>query len=165
MAEGGDPWQIWLDRHGAALVLFARQWVKSHADAEDVVQDAFVNFWKSRERVAAPVAYLYSCVRRGALDWQRSGKRRLRREEAMARSEAEPMFAGACEHDERRMAIEAALVALPEKQREVVVLRIWGELSFRQIGAALQVSADTAASRYRYGLAKLHEALAEESIL
>jgi RNA polymerase sigma-70 factor (ECF subfamily) len=164
MAGGSDPWKLWLDEHGAALVLFARQWVASHADAEDVVQDAFVRFWRSRHRVAEPVAYLYACVKHCGLDWQRAGKRRSRREEAHAKAETEPMFYGPLEQDERRTAIEAALASLPEKQREVLVMKVWGGLTFNQIAEALAVSIDTAASRYRYALARLHEELAEEPI-
>ncbi len=164
MADDSERWKRWLDQHGAALVLLARQSVASHADAEDVVQEAFVRFWRSRERVAEPVAYLYACVKRCGLDWQRAGKRRSRREEARARPEAEPMFAGALEQNERRTAVERALAILPEKQREVLVMRIWGGLTFSQIAAALEISADTAASRYRYALDKLQEALTEESL-
>jgi RNA polymerase sigma-70 factor (ECF subfamily) len=164
MAEGHEDWTVWLDRHGPALVLFARQWVGSRADAEDVVQEAFVRFWRSRERAREPAAYLYACVRNCALHWQRSGMRRSRREEAAARPEAETWFAGALEQEERRTVIAAALGELPEGQREVLVMRIWGGLSFPQIALALQVPANTAASRYRYGLARLREALAEESI-
>ena len=164
MADDSELWKRWLDQHGPALVLLARQSVASHADAEDVVQEAFVRFWKSRERVAEPIAYLYACVKRCALDWQRAGKRRSRREEAQARSEAEPMFAGPLEQNERRTAVERALANLPEKQRAVLVMRIWGGLTFSQVAAALEISADTAASRYRYALNKLQEALAEESL-
>ena len=164
MADDSDLWKRWLDQHGPALVLLARQSVASHADAEDVVQEAFVRFWKSRERVAEPIAYLYACVKRCALDWQRAGKRRSRREEAQARSEAEPMFAGPLEQNERRTAVERALANLPEKQRAVLVMRIWGGLTFSEVAAALEISADTAASRYRYALNKLQEALAEESL-
>jgi RNA polymerase sigma-70 factor, ECF subfamily len=156
--------QQWLDEHSAALILLARQWVPSHADAEDVVQDAFIRFWRSRERVSEPAAYLYACVKRCALQWRRAGQRRLRREEAAARTEAEPLFAGGLEQEERRAAIEEALVDLPESQREVLVMKIWGGLTFVQIGLALSIPAETAASRYRYALAKLHEAIAEESI-
>ena len=164
MADGSDPWKFWLDEHGPALVLLARQWVASHADAEDVVQEAFIRFWRSRERVADPVAYLYSCVKHCGLDWQRAGKRRSKREEASARPEAERLFAGPWEQDERRIAVEAALQSLPEKQREVLVMKIWGGLTFNQIAEALAISIDTAASRYRYALARLHEQLAEEPI-
>ena len=164
MADGSDPWKLWLDEHGPALVLLARQWVASHADAEDVVQEAFVRFWRSRQRVAEPVAYLYACVKHCGLDWQRAGKRRSRREEASARPETEKLFAGGPEQDERRIAVEAALHRLPEKQREVLVMKIWGGLTFSQIAEALAISIDTAASRYRYALARLHEQLAEEPI-
>jgi RNA polymerase sigma-70 factor (ECF subfamily) len=164
MAAAADEWAAWLDRHGAALVLFARQWVAGRADAEDVVQEAFVRFWRSRHRATDPAAYLYACVRHCALDWQRGRARQARREAVAARPEAEPLFAGPLEQDERRAAIAAALGRLPESQREVLVMRVWGGLSFPQIAEALGVSANTAASRYRYALAKLREQLAEESI-
>ena len=159
-----DDWAVWLDRHGAALVLFARQWVLDRADAEDIVQEAFVRFWRSRQRAADPTAYLYACVKHCALDWQRGRKRQTRREAAAARPEAETLLVGSLEQDERRAAIDVALRNLPENQREVLVMKIWGGLTFPQIAAALQVSANTAASRYRYALAKLREQLAEEPI-
>src|SRR5438105_117486 len=155
MVDGSDHWTVWLDHHGAALVLFARQWVASHADAEDVVQEAFIRFWRSRHRVVDPAAFLFACVRNCALDFRRERSRQARREEAVARPEEETLFAGALEQDDRRAAIEAALRDLPENQREVVVTKIWGGLSFPQIAEALQISANTAASRYRYALAKL----------
>jgi RNA polymerase sigma-70 factor (ECF subfamily) len=160
--SAGDDWAEWLERHGAALVLFARQWSPSRAAAEDAVQEAFVRFWRSRHRAQDPTAYLYGCVKRCAIEMTRSSSRRSRRERASARDEAAPMFACDLERDERRAAIEAALVRLPEPQREVLVLKIWGGLSFPQIAAAVNVPPDTAASRYRYAIAKLREQLAEE---
>jgi RNA polymerase sigma-70 factor (ECF subfamily) len=164
MAGARDEWTVWLDQHGAALLLLARQWVTSRADAEDVVQEAFVRFWRSRQRATDPAAYLYACVKHCALDWQRGRLRQSRREEAVARPEAETLFSGPLEQAERRAAIAAALGQLPQSQREVLVLKIWGGLSFPQIAQALGISANTAASRYRYALAKLREQLAEEPI-
>ena len=159
---GDDDWTDWLDRHGAALVLFARQWVPSHADAEDVVQEAFVRFWRSRPKADDPTAYLFACVRSHALDWRRGQSRRARREAAAARPErTEPLFAPRLEQDERRAALEAAVATLPAEQREVLVLKIWGGLTFPQIADALGLSPNTAASRYRYSLAKLREQLTE----
>ena len=160
----GDPeeWADWLDRHGAALVLLARQRVASRADAEDVVQEAFIRFWRARGRAIDPVAFLYTCVSRCALDWQRTRGRRSRREQLAARPEADPYFAGATDQDERRAAVEALLRGLPEDQREVVVMKIWGGLSFPQIAEALRISANTAASRYRYALDKLRARSTEE---
>jgi len=164
MSLNGDPWMAWLREHGAALVLLARQWVVSRADAEDVVQEAFIRFWRSRERIAEPVAYLFACVKHCALDAHRGRQRQLRREMATARPEAEPLFSGPLEETERRAAIEAALRELPGDQAEVLVMRIWGGLSFPQIAAALDAPVNTVSSRYRYALAKLRGVLAEEPI-
>jgi RNA polymerase sigma-70 factor (ECF subfamily) len=64
------------------------------------------------------------------------------------------------ESDDRRVAIEDALQRIPPEQREVLVLKIWGELTFEQIGTELALSPNTAASRYRYALAALRQELA-----
>jgi RNA polymerase sigma factor (sigma-70 family) len=164
MADDSDQWAAWLEQHLAVLVLFARQWVPHRADAEDAVQEAFIRFWRSRGRVAEPAAYFYACVKHVALDWQRNRKRRTRREEATARPEDTAFFVGSLEQNERRASIEDALCHLPESQREVMVMRIWGGLTFPQIASALRISENTARSRYRYALAKLSEHFAEESI-
>lgn len=163
----GSGWTTWLRRHGPAMVLLARQIVSDRADAEDVVQEAFVRFWQARGRADDAVAYLFTCVRSAALDWRRSGRRRERREGAAARPEVAgnpSMFADGLEDRERRAAVEAAIATLPEPQREVLVMKVWAKLTFPQIGAALGVSPDTAASRYRYALQRLRGQLAEEMI-
>lgn len=165
MARGSEQANAWLERYGAALVLLARQWVSARSDAEDVVQEAFIRFWRSRHRVADPAAFLFTCVRNCALDWKRERTRQSRRDEVAARPEEEPLFTGSLEQEERRGTIDAALRRLPESQREVLVMKIWGGLSFPQIAAAQQISANTAASRYRYALDKLRQELAEEPIL
>ena len=59
-----------------------------------------------------------------------------------------------------RLAVESALRELPDEQREIIVLRVWGQMTFEEVAAALDISPNTAASRYRYGLAKLKERLA-----
>ncbi len=165
MAFGGDDWDRLFERHGPALVLYARQWLAVRADAEDVVQETFVRYWRSRERVADPAAFLFACVRNCALDWQRERARRTRRDEAVARREEEPLFTAQIEQAERQLNIETALRGLPAEQRDVLVMKIWGGLSFAQIADVLAISANTAGSRYRYALAKLREQLAEKSIL
>lgn len=163
----GPDWEAWFDATAPALVLFARQWVESHADAEDVVQEVFVRYWRSGRHLAAdPKAYLFASVKRAALDARRGRLRRERREADATRRRRpdDPVFACEVERDEWRAGVEAALVLLPSTQREVLVLKVWGGLTFPQIGAVLGVSPNTAASRHRYALDALRRLLAEEAL-
>jgi len=53
--------------------------------------------------------------------------------------------------------LQSALRGLPEQQREVILLHVWGQMSFEEVANALEIPPNTAASRYRYGLSKLRE--------
>jgi RNA polymerase sigma-70 factor, ECF subfamily len=161
LAGDSDGWRDWLARHGAALLLFARQWSAKRADAEDAVQCGFIRFWKTRSRANDELAYLYSCVRTAAIDQGRRERRRHARE-INANHNDSPPFIVEIERSERQALIEAALKVLPADQREVVVMKIWGGLTFAQIAETLGISLNTAASRYRYALARLQSELSEE---
>jgi RNA polymerase sigma-70 factor (ECF subfamily) len=156
-----DHWRQWLDRHGPALLLFARQWSATRADAEDAVQDGFVRFWRTRETARDLLPYLYTCVRSAAMDLGRGQRRRVRREQGTGSREVSA-FEFPAEQRERDAAIDVALSQLPGDQREVVVMKIWGGLTFAEIGEALGVSLSTAASRYRYALTRLEQELSAE---
>jgi RNA polymerase sigma-70 factor (ECF subfamily) len=161
-----DQWHIWFDRHQAALLLLARQHLSSRDEAQDAVQDGFVKFWKSREHADDPAAYLFACVRSAAIDLRRSGRSRKAREHAVATDAPQqtesPLLTGPPELDERRQMIESALTTLPAEQRETLVLKIWSGLTFAQIAAVLCISANTAASRYRYAVERLQSLLSAE---
>jgi RNA polymerase sigma-70 factor, ECF subfamily len=164
MEESSDheSWTHWLRQHGPRLLLLARQWTRSAADAEDVVQDAFVRFWRHQRNLpGSPFALLVTSIRRAAIDLGRRESRRAAREEAAAAGEPadtwfEPEMDG---NDERRAALETAIRALPEAQREVIVMKIWNEMTFEEIGRALDCPANTAASRYRYAMTALRREL------
>ena len=160
-------WLDLLDRHAAALILFARQWCPSHADAEDAVQEAFIHCWRSQVKIDDSVAYLFTCVKHAALDQQRGTKRRWRRE-ATVGSQSQPTnescFVSAIEEQERTAIIEHHLGQLPQDQREVVVMKLWGGLTFSQIARVLEASPDTIASRYRYALQTMRRLLPQEQV-
>ena len=101
-------------------------------------------------------------MRRAALDLARRDDRRAGREERAAGlpEEAVAWFERPLEGDERRVAVEEAIRRLPDEQRDVLVLKIWGELTFEQVGRELEISPNTAASRYRYALGALRRELA-----
>ena len=66
------------------------------------------------------------------------------------------------EQDEHKQALLRAVERLPNQQKEVITLKIWGELTFDEIGRSLDLSLNTVASRYRYALQKLKEWLPAE---
>lgn len=158
-----NTWKHWLEAHGPKLLLCARQWTRSLADAEDVVQEAFVRYWRHQRHLPGePQALLITSIRRAALDHARRHARRTLREEKAdgGLEEREYTFEALPGEDaDRRREIEIALQRLPAVQREVLVLKIWNELTFEQIGATLEIPPNTAASRYRYALAALRKEL------
>jgi RNA polymerase sigma-70 factor (ECF subfamily) len=163
-AHDQETWKDWFQRHGPKLLLCARQWTRSLADAEDVVQDAFVRFWRRQRGLGGePLALLLTSVRRAAFDAARCDSRRQLREKRAdgGREDNAPLFESLVEGDDRRRIIESALCRLPAEQREVLALKIWGELTFEQIAAQIGISPNTVASRYRYALAALRKDLIE----
>ena len=149
-----DNWKVCFSELAPGLVLFARQFVRTGADAEDIVQDAFVRFWR-KEHSIQNRGLLYATVRTVALDLLRRDTRRARRE-ANASLEMELVTAPEFDFDDgAQQELAAAVDLLPVEQREVLVMKIWNELTFAEIGEALGISQNTAASRYRYALAAL----------
>jgi RNA polymerase sigma-70 factor (ECF subfamily) len=163
-AHGNSAWSKWFELHGPKLLLCARQWTRSLADAEDAVQEAFVRFWRGQRSLGGePFPLVITSIRRAAIDLARGNLRRTRRElHASDPSEGnEALFEPLVDGDERRRAIEAAIKRLPDEQREVLVLKIWGELTFGEIALQLGIPPNTAASRYRYALTALRHELSE----
>jgi RNA polymerase sigma-70 factor, ECF subfamily len=171
-APAASAWREWLELHGPKLLLFARQQTRSHEDAKDIFQDALVKLVekvRSGEFVGGQEAwqpYLYTAIRRLAIDLSRRDDRRRRREDNVtADAEAEqheafhPWFESENSDDETRSQLEESLKELPEKFAEVITLKIWGERTFAEIGETLGISQNTAASRYRYGLEALKRSL------
>jgi RNA polymerase sigma-70 factor (ECF subfamily) len=156
-----EDWKVCFSELAPGLLLFARQWVRSAADAEDVVQEAFVRFWR-RNLSIKNRALLYAAVRSAALDLIRRDSRRARREVQVfgeADRTVQPQFE---QLDDSQRELVAALDGLPHDQREVLVMKIWNELTFAEIGEALGISQNTAASRYRYALGNLRKTLHNE---
>jgi RNA polymerase sigma-70 factor (ECF subfamily) len=153
-----EDWKTCFAQLGPALLLFARRWTNCRADAEDIVQEAFVRFWR-RQHSIENRALLYATVRSTALDRLRSDQRRARREAVVAADGMEPFEAPFIAADEGQQLLAAAVERLPNEQREVVILKIWNELTFAEIATILEISQNTAASRYRYALGALKKTL------
>ncbi len=156
-AEQSD-WEQWLVEHVPALLLFARQQTRSEGDAQDVLQEAAVECWeRQRNGGTPPLPLVFATIRRRAIDLARSNERRAQRESVAGAEGPQVWFDGTAEERERSRLLQEALSGLPEIYREVVNLRIWGGLTFAQIAEVLDIPANTAGSRYRYGLDHLRK--------
>jgi RNA polymerase sigma-70 factor (ECF subfamily) len=135
------------------LLLYGRALGLSHSEAEDVLQDTFVALMNRAEPLQ-PEHYCVRTFRNRALNYRRSLWRRLARE-----WESQRWFERSPSDSPAEQEAMHALAGLPQEQREVIVLKIWHEYTFEAIGELLDISPNTAAGRYRYGLQKLKKCL------
>jgi len=145
-----------VDRHGAALVLYARQWC---ATPEDVAQAAFLKLARADVPPERVGTWLFRVARNGAIDAGRADRRR-RKHEAHAAGRTPCWFAPP--DDPAGLDAQAAaeaLQTLPLEVREVLVAHLWGGLTFGQIAAAAGGSASSAHRRYCAGIEALRERL------
>ena len=157
-----SDWEQWLARHAPGLLLYARQQARCEADAQDLVQEAVVESWRRQaDGAPPPLGFVFATIRRRAVDLARSEDRRAGRETVAMRETPACWFDSAVEERERSHLIAEAVRNLPELYREVITLKVWGGLTFREIAKALEIPANTAASRYRYALVELRKRMPE----
>ncbi|HVC98943.1 MAG TPA: sigma-70 family RNA polymerase sigma factor [Pirellulales bacterium] len=149
------------DRFGTRLFRVAQAQLRNRHDAEDAVQEVFIALIRSRHKLSEVrdlAAYLFAALRHTVA--RRSVRRAgepISTEIDVAEQDKTPRDA-----DPRAERLESALAALPPEQRELLALKFEGELTFAEIGGTLGISANTAASRYRYALEKLRGWLKNE---
>jgi RNA polymerase sigma-70 factor, ECF subfamily len=136
------------------LILYGRALGLSHGEAEDVVQETFIALLRRPEPPQQPEHYCLRTFRNRALNYRRSLWRRLTRELESLR-----WFERSASESPHERAAMQGLAALPQDQREVIVLKLWHKHTFEEIGELLEISPNTAAGRYRYGLQKLRTIL------
>lgn len=155
-----DDWQGWLDSQGESLFLYTRQQTRCESDAKDVFQDALTESWRKAGGRIPDKALVLATIRRRAIDLGRSLDRRTRREQVVIESRPD-WFAPDFSEGDTRDHLVAAVQALPEALREVLILKNWGDLTFPAIARMTGVSVATATSRYRYALERLRGTLTE----
>jgi RNA polymerase sigma-70 factor (ECF subfamily) len=138
-------------QHGAALLLFASAISGDRGRAQDAVHQVFLKAIEngSVSQAINKKAYLFACVRNAVLNDAKVQDRTMRLDVNSA------WFSPPGRDYTGEQNLRRALGKLPDDQREVIVLHVWGELTFSEIADLLGVSSNTAASRYRYALAKL----------
>lgn len=156
----GD-WRACYEEWKSRFYLFARQQARTATDAEDILQEALVKVWGQSKGAEATPGMVFGQIRRAAIDWGRKESRRTKREAVFGQEASEGSWFREGGPGSG-LDVEGALRSLAAEQQEVLVLKIWCGLSFAEIGDALDVSANTAASRYRYGLQGMRRYFGEE---
>jgi RNA polymerase sigma-70 factor, ECF subfamily len=149
-------WEKLYSHKAADLILYGRALGLSHGEAEDVLQETFLALMQAVQLPSQPEHYLIRSFRNRALNYKRTLWRRLTREfEAFAGGHH--WFEKSTDQNQEMMQAAAirCLAELPMEQRETIVLKIWNRLTFNEIGDLLEISPNTAAGRYRYGLQKI----------
>jgi RNA polymerase sigma-70 factor (ECF subfamily) len=148
--------ELWR-RHADRLLLYAAALLADRPAAEDVLQNVFVRLLAAGgpPEVDSPASYLFRAVRNEALNALRS--RRPRGPVRLFETGPDPLETA--ERAEWGRRVEAVLGALEGDEREAVVLKIWGDLSFSEGAAVAGVSEKAFEHRYYRGLAALKEKL------
>lgn len=149
--------------HERGLVNAAYRYVWSADDARDIVHDAFVRVWNKRERVdwdrAAGLAYATVL---GLARNRRRGNAVRRAFGLRATIEADVAAPDLALDDARRdLAVRRAIDALPERLRSVLVMCLYANLDYTEIGSALGIPAGTVGSRRNEAVAKIREVCGE----
>jgi RNA polymerase sigma-70 factor, ECF subfamily len=148
-------------QHAPALFRFLIRLTGDETETKDALQEIFVRLAKSPallEGVASPRSYLFRLAHRLVIDRYRRQSARQHYEEEAGREgdPGAPTVPNAGDVAWLQKLLALSLDALPPEQKAVVVLKIWEEMTFAQIAEVLEIPANTAASRYRYALDKLH---------
>lgn len=142
--------ELWRS-HAGRLLVIARS---VGEPAEDAVQEAFASLATQTQLPDDPLAWLVRVSRNQLLSWQRKRQTQTKHQHAVASrtswfidTEAESQLDG--------QQVTEWLQRLPTDERQVIVMHLWGGLSFRQIAAATDRSAATAYRLYHRGLQQL----------
>ena len=135
------------EQHGRGLSAYACSFLHGFAAAEDLLHKLFSGLLQSStDFEGSPVPYLYRCVRNASINYLRDRSRD---------AELHDQWLESPDMADLGVVLQSVLEELPAEQREIIVLHIWGQLTFEEVGETLGILPSTAASRYRYGLAKL----------
>jgi RNA polymerase sigma-70 factor (ECF subfamily) len=149
-------------RHQRGLWRLVRRYVRNDADASDVAQQAFVRAYRALDRFrgeASVRSWLYRIGINVALNFVRDHGREQASDTAGAELTVDAVAPGAMLSAERAKALREAVAELPPKQRMVLELRVFDDLSFREVAALADCTENAAKVSFHYAVKRLREVL------
>ena len=153
------------DEFGARIYSYVLSLVSKTDDASEIVQEVFTKVFVKMSRghsIDDPVGYLFRTARNEAFTHLRRFRVRLQAFKKLKECNVLLEVSTSGGTSDEGETVEKTLRKLPVKQREVVVLKFYEGMTFEEIGRILGISQNTAASRYRYALAKMKKYLIAE---
>lgn len=154
-----NDWAAFFVEQRHALTRYAIALTGNVADAHDLLQDVMVRLVRRANTPRDAKPYAMRCLRNAAIDLRRGRA-------ADAAPKIAPAFLDESGADlrirETVATVQAALAALPDRQREVIVLKLYCEMTFEQIARMLAEPLGTITSRYARGLSELRGLLKDE---
>ena len=171
LVQKGDPraFELLYDRHGGAAFSLAYRMVGKQAPAEDVVQEAFLSIWRSRQRYdktrGSVRTWVLGIVHNRAVDGLRRSMVHERRRETLdvveERHEARERTDVEVARREEARSVRGALNTLPDEQRRTIELAYFGGYTQSEIATLLEEPLGTVKGRMRLGLDKMRRELVE----
>jgi len=155
------------EKYKTDMLVLAMALLNDKSAAEDVMHDVFLSFVQNIEKFSLTGSfkgYLLTCLANRARNLNKAKHQQgveLDPAESVSSGSNEPLRAIMC--NEQLQQLSNAMVQLPYDQREVIMLHFQAGMTFRTIGKSLGVSANTAKSRYRYGLDKMRSIFDSEA--
>jgi RNA polymerase sigma-70 factor (ECF subfamily) len=152
----------WYEAHGTELMLYARQW-NTDQQAEDIVQDAFIKLLKQRRCPDNVRAWLFRVVRNDSISMLRRLQRRRAGQDS-ARLES-MWFESRCDDLIDARLAQDLLKTLEPHLREIVMLRIWGQMTLREISQVMNKSIPWIHRDYKIALETIKKKLEHSSCI
>ena len=154
------------DRFSTLVFTLAMRMLKARSDAEDLLQEVFVQVWRQAQNYSAergsPEAWIINIARSRAIDKIRS-IRRMQKSFVLtddpARAESHENVESSAAESETRLTMNSALANLPDPQRKVLELAYFDGLTQNEIADRLAEPLGTVKTRMRSGIQKLREIL------
>lgn len=158
---------VFVERYSGALWSLARRYCPNAAEAEDAVQDVFVELWEKAGRFdparASEYTFVMMVARRRMIDRLRRQGRCVPTVSLVESGEPTGRPDDTVERDETVRKAQTALSRLPEPQRKVIHFSVYGGLSHTQIAEKLGLPLGTVKTHARRGLIKLREAIRSDA--
>ncbi len=156
-----DAFEVLIRRHAGAVLSFVHRFLPSPDDAEDVSQDVFVQAFHRLHQFDPSIgqfrSWLFRIAANMSMNELRRRERRQARESIVARDrDQDGQSAGADRLDGRMSAgVREALLSLPSKERQVILLAFYHDMAYREISELLGIPLGTVKSRIHCGVTRL----------